>query len=98
MNNYIKGSTVKGQRIVSMFGRWDGYYLDEVYGRYSKAKADAWEECLAWCEADGGKEFHIGSHNCTTFTCAWTYTDKETGHRIIRVETAKNSYKVDTEV
>ena len=37
----VKGSTKKGQKILAMARRYEGYYLDDVYGSYSTAKARA---------------------------------------------------------
>ena len=96
---YIKGSTAKGQRVIGMYGSYAGYYLDDVYGRYSSAKRGAWNDCQRWYDEDNeASNFHICSANAQNFTVGWTYIDPETGHRIIRVETSRNTYKVDTEV
>lgn len=95
----IKGSTAKGQNILAMYRRFDGYDLDEVYGRYSREKRIAYDECYDWYREDNeSTDFHICSHNSHTFTVGWVYIDSETGHKIVRVETACNTYRVDTEV
>ena len=95
----LKGSTAKGQRIIAMYHRNEGYDLDDVYGRYSKAKRLAYEECLDWFRQDNeSSNFHIGSHSAQVFTACWMYIDPETGHKIYRVETSRNTYRVDTEV
>ena len=97
--NYIKGSSAKGQRVLGMYDSHEGYYLDDVYGRYSSAKARAWRECEDWFKADNqSTNFHICSHNDSNFTVGWKYIDPETGHEIVRVETSRNTYKVDTEI
>ena len=97
--DYIKGSTAKGQRIIGMYMRNEGYDLDDVYGNYSRAKAQAWEQCFEWFRQDNeSSNFHIGSHSSQAFTACWSYIDPETGHKIYRVETHCNTYRVDTEV
>jgi len=95
----IKGSTAKGQRVIAMYDHNEGYDLDDVYGRYSRAKKNAYDECYEWYRQDNkSSNFHIGSHNAQAFTVAWRYVDPETGHVIYRVETNRNTYRVDTEV
>ena len=97
--DYLKGSTAKGKRVIAMYNRNEGYYLDDVYGRSSVGKNRAWRQCMDWFNEDNeASNFHICSHSCQNFTVGWAYIDAETGHRIIRVETSSNTYKVDTEV
>ena len=98
MANIIKGSTSKGQRVMYMYASNIGYYLDDVYGRYSAAKAEAWRECLDWYKADNeSSNFHICSKNDSNFTVGWRYIDPDTKHKMIRVETSRHTYIVDTE-
>ena len=94
----LKGSTAKGQRVIAMYNRNIGIRLRDVYDSYSAAKERAWEECWKWCEEDDGTCFHICSRSAHQFTVGWYYNDPETGHKIIRVETAAHTYRVDTEV
>ena len=95
----LKGSTTKGQNIIARYNRYEGVDLDDVYGRYSSAKSRAWRECYDWYVADNeSTNFHICSHSDQSFSVGWEYVDKETGHRIIRVETSRYTYRVDTEV
>ena len=95
----FKGSTAKGQRIIGMYMHNIGYYLDDVYGNYSRAKENAWDQCFEWFRNDNeSSNFHICSRSAHQFTVGWNYIDTETGHKIIRVETAANTYRVDTEV
>ena len=91
----IKGNTAKGQRVLAMARRYEGYYLWDVYDRFSQAKQKAWEWCLEQCKQDEGEHFHICSHNSHRFTVAWEYMNKETGELMTRVETASNTYIVD---
>lgn len=91
----ISGTTKKGQSLLGMARRYDGETLQDVYGRYSAAKARAYQDCKRWCEEDNGQDFHICSHNCNFFTVAWTFTHPETGEIMTRIETASNTYVVD---
>lgn len=96
--DYIKGSTAKGYKIMAMYQRNEGHDLFEVYGRYSVAKREAYGQCYAWfCKDNASSNFHICSHNSQSFTVGWIYIDPETGHKIVRVETHCNTYRVDTE-
>ena len=95
----FKGSTAKGQRVIGMYNSNIGFYLDDVYGSHSAAKDRAWRECMDWFTADNQSgNFHICSRSAHQFTVGWYYYDAETGHKIIRVETAAHTYRVDTEV
>ena len=98
MSDFIKGSSARGKKIIAMYNQNQGYYLWDVYGSASSAKEKAWDWCHEQCHVDNGTNFHICSHSSHQFTVAWAYTDAETGHRIIRVETASHTYKVDTEI
>lgn len=92
----FKGSSKKGQRIYGMYLRNEGYYLDDVYGRYSPAKSRAWRDCNNWYQNDyEASNFHICSHNDQNFTVGWTFVDVATGHKMVRVETSRYSYIVD---
>ena len=87
----VSTRTQRGQELLSKAIRYDGYYLDDVYGSVSKAKSVAWRECLAKCEAEGGKDFRICSHNGWAFSVSWKVADGW------RMETAKNSYHIIVE-
>lgn len=88
MTAIIKGTTKKGQAMIESAKRFDGYTLNEVYGRYSTAKFHAFCDCVLKAEAEKGRNFHIISHNSFGFSVAW---ETEKG---IRIETPKNSYLV----
>ena len=84
----IKGTTKKGQNMMNSAKHFDGYTLDEVYGKYSPAKLHAFVDCVNMCQAEKGRNFHIISHNSFNFSVAW---EVENG---VRIETANNSYLV----
>lgn len=90
----INAKTSKGKNLLATSMRYEGYYLHEIYGNYSTAKAKAWDWCyqqyLKDCDELGEDvcNFHICSHNVNTFSVSW---DRPDGTRI---ETAYNSYLV----
>lgn len=90
----VKSSTKKGLGFIQSHRRADARTLREVYGRWSSAKERAYEECLGWCRETDGEDFRIISANTYGFSVAWYYTDKETGERVLRVETPTNTYIV----
>ena len=53
--------------------------LDEAYGRYSTAKARAYEYCRRLYDEMGGFDFVISSHNCMVFSVCFKFIDDETG-------------------
>lgn len=84
----IKGTTAKGNSMIAR-ARWnEGFYLDDVYERCSRAKHEAWRWCFDKMTEENGRNFHIVSHNSFGFTVAW---EVENG---IRIETKDNSYLV----
>ena len=91
----IKGNTKRGQELLAKARNYEGFYLDDVYGNISSAKARAWRDCKDWCDAQNGRNFHIISHNTFQFSVAWEYDDPETGELMTRIETASSTYIVD---
>lgn len=88
MTAIIKGTTKKGKSMMESTKNFQGYTLNEVYGRYSHEKYLAFYDCVLKAQAENGKNFHIFSHNTFGFSVAW---ETEKG---IRIETPKNSYLV----
>lgn len=84
----IKATTKKGQNMLQSAKHFDGYTLNEVYGKYSAAKYNAFIDCLHKAAAENGKNFHICSHNSFGFSVAW---EVENG---MRIETPKSSYLI----
>ena len=91
----INGATKKGQRILAMAESNIGTELYHVYGSYSRAKAEAMEDCKAECGRDKGWDFHICSRNSNYFVVAWRYADSESGEVMTVVKTGRNVYVVD---
>lgn len=91
----IKGSTKTGQALLARASRFEGTDLDDVYGRYSSAKASAMRDCKAWCDAVNGKNFRIISHNGWGFSVAWEYVNDETDEIMTRIETPSGTYIID---
>lgn len=59
--------------------RYEGRLLSEVYGRYSKAKEDAWKYCRSLYRETDGENFAITSHNSHTFTVMWDFINPDNG-------------------
>lgn len=84
----ILSTTKRGKALLEIASCNEGYYLWDVYGRFSREKNTAWESCLAECSEEGGDNFHICSHSAWRFTVAWKVNDG------VRIKTASNSYLV----
>lgn len=67
----VKASTKMGMGLVAQAERPQGYTLADVYGRYSQAKANAFEKCRRMCEEMHGDDLVIVSHNTFGFSVAW---------------------------
>ena len=91
----ISGRTKLGQRLLARASVFQGTELDDVYGRYSSAKASAMRDCKEWCKQDNGYNFHIISHCSNFFSVAWNYDEPNTGERMTRIETASSTYIID---
>ena len=68
----INPSTERAQRILRAFLRSDEATLDEAYGRYSQAKANAYEYCRSREREFNSYDGVITGHNCMTFSYAFT--------------------------
>lgn len=53
--------------------------LSDVYGRYSTAKAVAWNYCKELMAKNDGWGLRIISHNGFMFTAGFEFSDPETG-------------------
>lgn len=49
------------------------YYLSDVYGRYSQAKANAWEYCERLAQENEGSGLKVVSHNLNVFTAGFEF-------------------------
>lgn len=75
MSNYyyekIKADSKKGQSLICRAMRFDGYSVDDCYGRASETKRaierDWWRECYNL----NGENFRIISHNSRFFSLAF---------------------------
>lgn len=91
----INGATKTGQKLLRKACKFEGTDLDDVYGRYSSAKANAMRDCRNWCAEDNGYNFRIISHNTSSFSVAWNYTNEKTGEEMTRIETSCHTYIID---
>lgn len=78
---------MKKQEMAMMVSReyrmTDDTELYYVYGSFSRAKVNAWENCKKVCREYEGKGLRILSHNPWQFTAGFLFTDKETGKKKI---------------
>lgn len=84
----VSTRTKKGQELLSRAIRFEGTDLFDVYGRVSARKMQAYRDCEELCEAEGGEDFRICSHNTHRFSVSWKVADGW------RMETADNSYHI----
>lgn len=86
-------STKQGQNIYNRGSHYEGVTLEQVYGRASHAKQQAWEQCYnEYLSTENHTSFSICSHNSFQFSVSWLGT--KDGENIMRVETAQNSFLV----
>lgn len=70
----------------------DGNCLDEVYGRYSVAKAYAWEHCESLCRGLDGYHLCITSANTYMFTAQFEFDNPENGRPMVCHITPSHTY------
>lgn len=89
----FKASTKQGKNIIDRASVYEGYYLSDVYGTHSNEKENSWRICHdMYISTENSSDFHICSHNTFQYSVAW-YGTKD-GEKILRVETANNSFLV----
>ena len=67
--------TKRNQGIVKSYERSEKSNLNQCYGRFSKAKADAWEYCKELCKSKDGSGLKILSANVYQFTAGFKYEE-----------------------
>ena len=83
INQYTK----RGQQLLEMARRNEGFALSDVYENASYSKRLAYDDCLREALESGDvTTFRICSHNAFSFTCAW---DSKDG---VRYSTSQNDY------
>lgn len=88
-----KASTKQGQKIIARAEVYEGTFLRDVYSSYSAEKEKSWNRCYEmFMYTEEHEQFHICSHNTFQYSVAW-YGVKD-NERILRVETANNSFLV----
>ena len=89
----FKASTRQGQNIIKRASYHEGYSLADVYGSYSDEKAQSYNHCFELYARDyNAGDFHICSHNSFCYSVAWNTIIN--GEKVLRVETANNSFLV----
>lgn len=69
-----------------------GNRLSEVYGRYSSAKAAAWEECERICAELDGRNLCITSNNVFVFSAQFEFVNPENGRPMVCRITPTQTY------
>lgn len=92
MQKFLKGSTKTGHRWIVSARNCEGYNLNDVYGRYSDAKKEAYENCFRKYASGRSKNFRIFSHNTFGFSVAWEEILE--GKEYLHIETPQNTYYV----
>lgn len=69
-----------------------GYYLSDVYGRYSDAKAAAWEWCENLCAELDGYYYCITSYNQFAFVVQFEFDNPEDGRPMVCRITPSRTY------
>lgn len=85
INQYTK----RGQELLALARRNEGFALSDVYINASYRKILAYDDCFREALEEGTPAtFRICSHNTFSFTCAW---DSKDG---VRYSTAQNDYLI----
>lgn len=71
----VSYDTKKGKQLASRCENYDGYWLSQVYDRYSDRKRAIWEYWYQlYCDDSKADTWGIVSHNCQTFSLGWFTT------------------------
>lgn len=92
----INPSAERAQQIMRAFERSNDVTLDDAYGRYSHAKRNAYEYCVAREREFGSFNGVITGHNTCTFSYAFTGLD-ESGKRWLIYITVAHDYAIPYE-
>ena len=85
----VKSISYFGKQLLARYQSNIGYYLSDVYDRYSYTKANAYEYCFnQFAKDETAQDFHIISANTFNFSVGWTCSQG------VRIETSTNSYLV----
>lgn len=64
---------------INRYNNSTDYSLGDVYGRYSAAKAQAWNYCVELMKKYDGYGLKVLSSNTFMFTAGFLFVDKDTG-------------------
>lgn len=79
----MKRATKEALYITEMYKRSTATELWQVYGNYSRAKAEAFDYCRRLMAEHDGRDLKILSHNTYMFTAAFSFMNKETGEAML---------------
>lgn len=90
---FVNPNTAKADGIRASYRRNCGYYLHEVYGRYSHAKLYAWRKWERKMRDDlDGVGMHITSYNTCSFCLGFDFDDPMTGELMYAHITPAHNY------
>lgn len=91
MATIIKGSTKRGKCLINTACRYQGTRLVDVYTNWSKAKQNAYDDCLdEYRHTENHTDFRICSHNTNFFSVSWCGLFG--GERAVFLKTGKTDY------
>lgn len=68
----VSYDTKKGKQLSTRCENYDGYYLSQVYGRFSETKRKIWDYWYnVYCNDLKGDTWGIVSHNAQYFSVGW---------------------------
>ncbi len=85
--------TEKEQRMINYYNRSNAKNLNDVYGSFSKAKAEAFNMCLAHMHKNNGFDGRICSHNGWKFTFGYKYVN-DLGYTTLCFITPHHTYYI----
>ena len=92
MAEIIKGSSARGKELINRAAHNMGDNLYNVYGSFSKEKANAMDACKDMCSIDFGENFRIISFCRNNFSVAWEMNWD--GHPATRIQTYASDYVI----
>ena len=100
--NGVNFTELKGEKVNSLIREYryavrkGCYRLWHVYGRFSQAKADAYDECIETMYKVGGSGYYISGYNTCTFS--FVYMIKRDDKTYLVKETKCNRFIAEIEI
>lgn len=90
----MKRATKEAMYITEQYKRSRATCLADVYGRYSRAKEEAFNYCRRLMAEYDGEDLRILSHNTFRFIAAFQFMNKETGEAMLMYITPSKNKEV----